>query len=88
MKQIQVEQPFVEQDYETLEKSVGNLFTEFLEKKSALVDFKEWSKKTLISLDGEVLRGEDGFPAKVMDILKMVIKPDQKLKFLPANAGG
>lgn len=73
-----------------LERSVGNLFEEFLSVKyNRLAEFDDWSQRTLVSLDGEVVRLEEkGFPAKVSQILKMVIKPDQELRFLPAVAGG
>ena len=83
MKQIQELQEQV-----SLERSVGNLFTEFLESKNRLGEFAFWSENVMVSLDGTVVRCAGGFPAKVMDILKMVILPTQVLKFLPRHAGG
>lgn len=72
-----------------IEKSIGNLFEEFLTKKNRLAEFDSWSQRTLVSIDGEVLRlSAKGFPAKVSQILKLVIKPTQELKFFPILAGG
>lgn len=72
----------------SLERSIGNLFTDFLQKKNRLAEFDKIAENVMVSLDGAVLRGAGGFPAKVKDILKMVIKPTQVVKFLPRNAGG
>ncbi|KKL98551.1 hypothetical protein LCGC14_1823300 [marine sediment metagenome] len=72
-----------------VEKSIGNLFEEFLTKKNRLAEFDNWAGRTLVSIDGEILRlSARGFPAKVSQILKLVIKPTQELKFFPALAGG
>lgn len=71
------------------EKSMGIRFQEFLESKSIdLAEFDAWSQRSLISLDGEVLSGKGGFPAKVKEVLGMVVKPEQSLQFFPAQAGG
>ena len=96
MKQIQ--QLKQEQDTVTLDRSVGNLFEEFLELngKIAQGDFDHFAKivnVTVLGVDGEriFLRDEaSGFPAKVSQLLKMVIKSAQivGLKFQPAVAGG
>ncbi len=72
-----------------LEKSIGNLFEEFLIKKNRLAEFGYQSKRTLIAIDGEVLRlGVGGFPAKVSQVLKLVIKPTQEIRFHPWIAAG
>jgi len=72
-----------------LERSIGNLFEEFLTKKNRLAEFEYWSKRTLISIDGEVLRlSTKGFPAKVSQTLKLIIKPTQKIIFRPWIAAG
>lgn len=71
------------------EKSMGIRFQEFLESKNIdLAEFDAWSQRSLISLDGEVLSGKGGFPAKVKEVLGMVVKPEQSLQFFPAQAGG
>ena len=68
---------------------MGIAFQEFLESKNIdLAEFDKWSQMSLISLDGKVLSGKGGFPAKVKEVLGMVVKPDQELRFFPANAGG
>lgn len=77
------------QKTQTLERSVGNLFADFLESKHRLGDFKKLSELTIISIDGEFLRLKaKGFPARVSEILKMSLMPSQELKFFPAVAGG
>ena len=96
MKQIlQLEQ---EQNTVSPDRSVGNLFQEFLEvnDKIAQGDFDRFAKIVNISVLGEdgeriFLRDEaTGFPARVTQLLKMVIKSAQiaGLKFHPAVAGG
>lgn len=72
----------------SLDRSVGNLFTEFLESKNKLVDFDKYAQITSVSIDGSIVRGSGGFPAKIKEILKMVVKPSQEVRFLPAVAGG
>ena len=74
----------------SLDRSVGNLFADFLEsKKVPMSDFDSWAERVIISLDGVVLRlKEGGFPAKVSEVIKMIIKPEQEIKFLPAVAAG
>ncbi len=96
MKQIQQLQ--YEQDTVTLDRSIGNLFEEFLELNSKIAqgDFDRFAKIVNVSVIGEngervFLRDEaSGFPAKVSQLLKMVIKSVQiaGLKFHPAVAGG
>lgn len=81
----------IEQSQELVpqEKSMGIAFQEFLESKNIdLAEFDKWSQMSLISVDGKVLSGKGGFPAKVKEVLGMVVKPDQELRFFPANAGG
>ena len=95
MKQItQLKQ---EQDTVSPDRSVGNLFQEFLEinDKIAQGDFDRFAEIVNVSVlgaDGErvFLRAESGFPAKVSQLLKMVIKSAQLngLKFHPFVAGG
>jgi len=73
----------------SLDRSVGNLFTEFLESKNRLAEFDNWANRTLVIVDGEALRGiTHNFPAKVAEILKLVIKPTQEVRFQPILAGG
>ena len=81
----------IEQSQELVpqEKSMGIHFQEFLESKNIdLAEFDAWSQRSLISLDGKVLSGKGGFPAKVKEVMGMVVKPEQNLQFLPWNAGG
>lgn len=86
MKQI-VQQP--EQQEVSLERSIGNLFEEFLDGKNRLAEFDNFSKRTLVIVDDVVIRSPtSGFPAKVMEILKLVIKPTQEVRFQPILAGG
>jgi hypothetical protein len=92
MKQIQ---QFKEQEQETvsLDRSIGNLFQEFLEVngKTAQGDFDHFASQVNVSLNGEFLRlTPKGFPALVKDILKVVVKAKDivGLKFHPAVAGG
>tara|TARA_R110000851_G_scaffold269579_1_gene422225 strand:- start:8 stop:274 length:267 start_codon:yes stop_codon:yes gene_type:complete len=74
---------------EPKEKSMGIYFQDFLESKNIdLAEFDAWSQRSIISLDGEVLSGKGGFPAKVKEVLGMVVKPEQNLQFFPAQAGG
>ena len=73
----------------SLDRSIGNLFTEFLESKNRLAEFDNFSKRTLVVLDGEVLRSTShGFPAKVFEVLKLIVKPTQEIRFQPILAGG
>ncbi len=86
MKQIL--QPKIEQEV-SLERSIGNLFEEFLiAKNRPIADFGKHAENVLVSIDGTVLRGAGGFPAKVADILKLVVKPTQEVVFQPILAGG
>lgn len=95
MKQIlQIEQ---EQNTVSPDRSVGNLFQEFLEVNSKIAqgDFDRFSNIVNVSVIGEdgervFLRADSGFPAKVSQLLKMVIKSAQinGLKFHPFVAGG
>ena len=81
----------IEQSQELVpqEKSMGIAFQEFLESKGIdIAEFDKWSQMSLISVDGKVLSGKGGFPAKVKEVLGMVVKPEQNLQFFPANAGG
>lgn len=73
-----------------VEKSIGNLFEEFLTKKNRLAEFDSWSKRTQVLIDGKTVRtnGDKGLPKYVSQILKMIIKPTQVLKFQPIIAGG
>ena len=91
IQQIQQIQQFkspLEQEV-IVEKSVGNLFEEFLSNKNRLAEFDNWAGRTLVVVDGEIQRlSAKGLPAKVSQILKLVIKPTQSLKFLPILAGG
>ncbi len=72
----------------SLDRSIGNLFTEFLESKNRLAEFDNFADRTLIAIDGEVLRAKSGFPAKVAEILKLIVKPTQEVRFQPILAGG
>lgn len=90
MEQIQQFKP--EQEV-ILDRSVGNLFEEFLSEKNRLAEFDNWAGRTMVDLDGTVVRlisanGKPSYPANVSQILKMIIKPSQVLKFFPINAGG
>lgn len=78
------------------ERSLGNYFEEFLTEKNMLQEFDKKSKIYGVVIDGVQLRISEGlltlkaigYPATIKQALKFVIKPDQKLKFLPAVAGG
>jgi hypothetical protein len=95
MKQIQ--QIKYEQDTVSLDRSIGNLFEEFLELngKTAQGDFDQYAEIVMVSVLGEdgervFLRELGGFPSSVQQILKMVIKAKDLvgLKFHPKVAGG
>jgi|TARA_B110000263_G_C15293676_1_gene504549 hypothetical protein len=89
---MKAELSVVEQSQDLLEvqeKSMGIHFQEFLESKGVdIAEFDNWSQRSLISLDGVILAGKGGFPAKVKEVLGMVVKPEQNLQFFPAQAGG
>jgi hypothetical protein len=85
MEQIQV-QP--EQEV-ILERSIGNLFEEFLESKGRIGEFESLSKSVNIVVDGEYVRlTPKGFPATVAQVLRTKVLPSQELRFQPAVAGG
>ena len=93
MKQIQVFRE--EQETVTLERSVGNLFEEFLELNGRLADFDKLSKIVTVVVDGDFIRvnldgtlNPKGFVAKVSQVLKSVIKPTQSVVFQPITASG
>lgn len=93
MEQKQVQRMSMEQSLEipneqALDKSVGNLFEEYLSSIGRLAEFDELSQYFRADLDGVGVLNANGFHAKVSEILKMVIKSTQKLKFLPRVAGG
>ncbi len=71
-----------------LERSIGNLFEEFLTSKNRLAEFDNFAQRTLIAIDGEVVRSTSGFPAKIAEILKLIVKPTQEVRFQPILAGG
>lgn len=85
-----------QQDQISIERSIGNLFTDFLEKKNRLAEFDVMSKSVGITIDGVALRihqGEltlepKGFPATVFQALKYVVKATQNIVFQPAVASG
>lgn len=86
MEQIQ---QFKQEQEVILEKSIGNLFEEFLTKKNRLAEFDEMAKYTNVIIGNEFVRlTPKGFPALVKDILKMVVKSTQELRFQPATASG
>ena len=95
MKQIlQLEQ---EQDTVSPDRSIGNLFEEFLEinGKIAQGDFDQFAENVMVSVIDEnddriFLRSSSGFPATVKQMLKTVIKSKDLvgLKFHPRVAGG
>lgn len=91
MEQIQ---QFNQEQEVILEKSIGNLFEEYLTKKNRLAEFDNLAENVMVTIsnDGgrifEVVRGTGGFPAKVKDILAMVIKPTQEIIFRKRIAGG
>ena len=86
MEQLQQVQP--EQEVIT-EKSIGNLFQEFLEAKGRIGEFERLSKSVNISIDGEFVRSTPkGFPATVAQVLRTKVLPTQNLRFHPAVAGG
>lgn len=86
MEQLQQVQP--EQEVIT-EKSIGNLFQEFLESKGRIGEFKEASQLVNIVVDGEYVRlTPKGFPATVAQVLRTKVLPTQELRFHPAVAGG
>lgn len=79
----------LEQEVEvSLDRSIGNLFENFLESKNRLAEFDNFAQRTLIAIDGEVIRAKSGFPAKVAEILKLIVKPTQEVRFQPILAGG
>jgi hypothetical protein len=86
MEQLQQVQP--EQEV-ILEKSIGNLFEEFLESKGRTAEFETLSQQVNISIDGEFVRlTPKGFPATVAQVLRNKVLPTQELRFHPAVAGG
>ena len=86
MEQLQQVQP--EQEV-ILEKSIGNLFEEFLEAKGRTGEFEALSQNVNISVDGEFVRlTPKGFPATVAQVLRTKVLPSQELRFQPAVAGG
>jgi len=71
------------------EKSIGNLFEEFLASKGRIGDFKTSSQLVNISIDGEFVRlTPKSFPATVSQVLRTKVLPTQELRFHPAVAGG
>ncbi len=83
----QIFQTEIEQEVQ-LERSIGNLFEEFLTSKNRLAEFDNFAQRTLIAIDGEVVRAKSGFPAKVAEILKLIVKPTQEIRFQPILSGG
>jgi hypothetical protein len=85
----QIQQFDQNQEPISLERSIGSLFADWLEEKNRVSDFDRLSENVIVSIDGEVARiSGKGFPAKVSEIMKMVVKPTQEIKFLPRVAGG
>lgn len=75
------------------ERSIGNLFAEFLESKKLSHKFESLKDSVLVSLDGEILHSVvDGKTTHLRlsnpEVLKMVVQPDQEVRFIPAVAGG
>ena len=88
MKQITTEQTELVQEV-TLDRSVGSLFADKLESKGRIGEFEKLSKRYNVDVNGDYLRlTPTSPPALVSEILKMVVKPDQEVKFFPAVAGG
>lgn len=77
----------------TLDRSVGTLFADRLESKNRLAEFDKLAKSTLVTIDGSVVDrngvvGGKGLTARVIDVLKLVVKPTQEIGFQPILAGG
>jgi hypothetical protein len=70
LQQVQQEQEVI------LERSIGNLFEEFLESKGRIGEFKALSQQV------------NSFPATVAQVLRTKVLPTQELRFHPAVAGG
>ena len=83
LQQVQQEQEVI------LERSIGNLFEEFLASKGRIGEFKALSQQVNISVDGDFVRlTQKGFPATVAQVLRTKVLPSQVLRFQPAVAGG
>ena len=85
MEQIQ---KFELQEQVSLDRSVGSLFADWLEQKNRVSEFDNYSKIVSVSVDGVFVRMSKGFPSKVSEIMKMVVRPNQEVRFHPAIAGG
>ena len=83
LQQVQQEQEVI------LERSIGNLFEEFLDSKGRIGEFEALSQQVNISVDGDFVRlTQKGFPATVAQVLRTKVLPTQELRFHPAVAGG
>lgn len=83
MEQIQLEQEQV-----SLDKSIGSLFADWLEQKNRVSEFDRLAQIVYVSIDGECVRMSKGYPAMVSQIMKLIVRPDQEVRFQPAVAGG
>ncbi len=76
----------------TLERSIGNVFEEWLVEHNKPTDaksFAEYSEKALVVIDGSTILNSSGRGmARVVDMLRLVVKPTQVIDFQPILAGG
>ena len=75
------------------ERSIGNLFAEFLEDKKLSHKFESLKDSVIVSLNGEQLHNVvDGKITRLSlsnpEVLKMVVQPDQEVRFIIPVAGG
>ena len=88
LQQVQQEQEVI------LERSIGNLFEELLEKKGRMGECEILSKLYKPEIVGKNGVGDpirltpNSFPATVAQVLRMKVLPSQVLRFQPAVAGG
>lgn len=85
---MSMEQSFDNPKDQSVDMFVGNLFESFLSKKNRLAEFDVLSKTNYVEIDGVYVKNSKGFHATVSELLRMIVKPTQKLRFRPANAGG
>lgn len=75
-----------------LDRTIGNLFLEYLEDHNKPTDKKSFElfiEQAQPVIDGSfILNEKRSGMARVVDVLKMVVKPSQEVTFQPVMAGG
>lgn len=92
MEQIQQFKQEPKQE-EILESTVKDHYIAWLKKKNRLAEFEENRNKTLVSVDGEMMHEVVEGKTHLLRlgsaaVMKLVIKPTQEIKFLPAVGSG